>query len=158
MYGTMVMYGPTAFLTKVSILLILSRVFSPYRTIVIFIYVFLGTMLAYYIPAVIVKVRICLPISYFWLGSPSNGSCLDDRAIFLADAIMSVVSDLMILCLPVILTRSLQMSTKKKMRVIGILGAGGLACASGVIRLVLIIQSKGSPDQTYTFMRLNLWG
>ena len=152
------MYGPTAFLTKVSILLILSRVFSPYRKIVIFIYVFLGTMLAYYIPAVIVKVRICLPISYFWLGSPSNGSCLDDRAIFLADAIMSVVSDLMILCLPVILTRSLQMSTKKKMRVIGILGAGGLACASGVIRLVLIIQSKGSPDQTYTFRRLNLWG
>jgi hypothetical protein len=154
----MVMYGPTAFLTKISILLILSRVFSPYRKVVIFIYAFSGMMLAYYIPAVIVKVRICMPISYFWLGDLTHGTCLDDRAIILADAFMSVISDLTILALPMILTRSLQMSAKKKLRVIAILGAGGLACASGIIRLILIVQSKGSLDTTYDFMRVNLWG
>ncbi|EGC46940.1 integral membrane protein [Histoplasma capsulatum var. duboisii H88] len=82
-YGTMVIYGPAAFLTKASILLILTRVFAPYRK---------------------------------------------------------------------------TMSLKKKIRVIGILGAGGLACASSIVRLVLIVQKGNAKDQTYVFMQINLWG
>ncbi|EEQ89378.2 uncharacterized protein BDCG_04498 [Blastomyces dermatitidis ER-3] len=157
-YGTMVIYGPAAFLTKASILLILTRVFAPYRKTVRFIYVYFGVLLAYYVPAIIVKVRICMPISYFWMGQDSEGSCLDERAIILADAIISVVSDLTILVLPLLLTHSLQMSLKKKIRVIGILGAGGLACASSIVRLVLIVQKGNAKDQTYVFMQINLWG
>ncbi|EEH36837.2 hypothetical protein PAAG_07255 [Paracoccidioides lutzii Pb01] len=157
-YGTMVIYGPAAFLTKASILLILTRVFAPYRKTVRFIYVYFGVLLAYYIPAIIVKIRICIPISHFWMGQTSNGSCLDERAIILADAIISVVSDLTILILPLLLTHSLQMSLRKKIRVIGILGAGGLACASSVVRLVLIVQRGKAEDQTYVFMQINLWG
>ncbi|KLJ09909.1 hypothetical protein EMPG_14666 [Blastomyces silverae] len=157
-YGTMVIYGPAAFLTKASILLILTRVFAPYRKTVRFIYVYFGVLLAYYVPAIIVKVRICMPISYFWMGQDSKGSCLDERAIILADAIISVVSDLTILVLPLLLTHSLQMSLKKKIRVIGILGAGGLACASSIVRLVLIVQKGNAKDQTYVFMQINLWG
>lgn len=154
----MVLYGPTAFLTKVSILLILTRVFTPYNKMIVFIYVFFGILLAYYIPAIIIKIRICMPISHFWLEDASEGSCLDRSAIILADAIMSVISDLIILVLPMILTHSLQMSFKKRLRIICILGAGGFACASSIARLVLIVQTAGSEDQTYSFMRVNLWG
>ncbi|KAK2767930.1 hypothetical protein FQN53_006410 [Emmonsiellopsis sp. PD_33] len=157
-YGTMVIYGPAAFLTKASILLILTRVFAPFRNMVLFIYAYSAVLLAYYIPAIIVKVRICMPVSHFWLGGSSKGSCLDERAIILADAIMSVLSDLTILFLPLFLTHSLQMPTKKKMRVVGILGAGGLACASSIVRLVLIVQKGNSQDQTYAFMEINIWG
>ncbi|EEH23232.2 hypothetical protein PABG_05443 [Paracoccidioides brasiliensis Pb03] len=157
-YGTMVIYGPAAFLTKASILLILTRVFAPYRKTVRFIYIYFGVLLAYYIPAIIVKIRICIPISHFWMGQTSNGSCLDERAIILADAIISVVSDLTILILPLLLTHSLKMSLRKKIRVIGILGAGGLACASSIVRLVLIVQRGKAEDQTYVFMQINLWG
>ncbi|EEH49680.2 uncharacterized protein PADG_05759 [Paracoccidioides brasiliensis Pb18] len=154
----MVIYGPAAFLTKASILLILTRVFAPYRKTVRFIYIYFGVLLAYYIPAIIVKIRICIPISHFWMGQTSNGSCLDERAIILADAIISVVSDLTILILPLLLTHSLKMSLRKKIRVIGILGAGGLACASSIVRLVLIVQRGKAEDQTYVFMQINLWG
>ncbi|PGH01384.1 hypothetical protein AJ79_07925 [Helicocarpus griseus UAMH5409] len=157
-YGTMVVYGPAAFCTKASLLLILTRVFAPYRRTIRFIYIYFGFLLTYYIPAIIVKVRICMPISHFWKGHPSQGSCLDERAIILADAIMSVASDLTILILPLILTHSLQMSLKKKLRVIGILGAGGFACASSIVRLILIVQRGNAKDQTYAFVQINLWG
>ncbi|KAL2010670.1 hypothetical protein VTN00DRAFT_6477 [Thermoascus crustaceus] len=157
-YVTMVMYGPTAFLTKVSILWIMVRVFNPYRKTVYFIYFLLGVMLAYYIPAVIVKIRICAPIARFWMGDEVGGSCLNERAIILADAVISMISDLTILILPLPLTMSLQMSTKKKLRVMGVLGAGGLACASSIIRLVFIVQYGNSPDSTYEFMRINMFG
>lgn len=157
-YVTMVMYGPTAFLTKVSILLILTRVFEPFKKAVIFIYVFMGLMLAYYIPAIIVKIRICMPISYFWMGDEIEGSCLDQNKIILADAVMSVVSDLILLVLPIPLGWQLQIPMGKKMRVIGILGAGGLACASSIVRLVMIVQEANTTDSTYSFMRINMWG
>lgn len=153
----MVMYGPTAFLTKVSLLWIMTRVFSPYRKAVLFIYVFFVIMLLYYIPAVIVKIRICNPISRFWDDS-TPGSCLDQAAIILADAVVSVVSDMIILILPLPLTLSLQMAMRKKLRVMGILGAGGLACASSVVRLILILKTGQSKDGTYSFMRINMFG
>ncbi|PKX96578.1 putative integral membrane protein [Aspergillus novofumigatus IBT 16806] len=156
-YVTMVMYGPTAFLTKISLLWIMTRVFSPYRKAVLFIYVFLVIMLLYYIPAVIVKIRICNPIARFW-DENTNGTCLDQSAIILADAVVSVVSDMIILILPLPLTLSLQMAMRKKLRVMGILGAGGLACASSIVRLILILKTGQSKDGTYSFMRINMFG
>ncbi|GIJ85285.1 hypothetical protein Asppvi_004141 [Aspergillus pseudoviridinutans] len=153
----MVMYGPTAFLTKISLLWIMTRVFSPYRKAVLFIYAFLVIMLLYYIPAVIVKIRICNPIGKFW-DDTTHGTCLDQSAIILADAVVSVVSDMIILILPLPLTLSLQMSMRKKLRVMGILGAGGLACASSVVRLILILKTGQSKDGTYSFMRINMFG
>ena len=156
-YVTMVMYGPTAYITKFCLLWIMTRVFSPFRKAVIFIYVFMGVMLAYYIPAVIVKIRLCNPISKFW-NDDIEGSCMDQNAIIMADAIISVSSDLIVLLLPLPLTLSLQMPNKKKMRVIAILGAGGLAVASSIIRLVMTVVNATSKDTTLAFMRVNMLG
>ncbi|OQD81246.1 hypothetical protein PENANT_c028G02056 [Penicillium antarcticum] len=156
-YVTMVMYGPTAYLTKVCLLWIMTRVFSPFRKCIIFIRIFMGIMLAYYIPAVIVKIRICNPIPRFW-DPKVAGTCLDKNSIILADAVVSVVSDLIVLILPIPLTLSLQMSTKRKMRVMGILGAGGLAVASSIIRLALIMVTGQSADASFAFMRINMLG
>jgi hypothetical protein len=153
----MVMYGPTAYLTKVCLLWIMTRVFSPFRKCIIFIKIFMGIMLAYYIPAVIVKIRICNPIPRFW-DDTIAGTCLDKNSIILADAVVSVVSDLIILILPIPLTWSLQMSTKRKMRVMAILGAGGLAVASSIIRLALIVVTGQSTDVSFAFMRINMLG
>lgn len=153
----MVMYGPTAYITKFCLLWIMTRVFSPFRKAVIFIYVFMGIMLAYYIPAVIVKIRLCNPISKFW-NTGIEGTCMDENAIILADAVVSVTSDLIVLLVPLPLTLSLQMSNKKKMRVIAILGAGGLAVASSIIRLTLIVITAKSKDLTLAFMRVNMLG
>lgn len=153
----MVLYGPTAYLTKVCLLWIMARVFSPFRKCVMFIKIFMGVMLAYYIPAVIVKIRICSPVARFW-DENIDGTCLDQTAIILADAVVSVVSDMIVLILPLPLTLTLQMSGKKKLRVMGILGAGGLAVAASIIRLALIVITGQSKDVSLAFMRINMLG
>lgn len=135
----------------------MTRVFSPFRKTVIFIYAFMAVMLGYYIPAVIVKIRICDPISRFWDRSV-HGTCLDETSIILADAVVSVVSDLIILIMPLPLTMSLQMANKKKIRVMGLLGAGGLAVTATIIRLALIVTTGQSKDSTFAFMRINMLG
>jgi hypothetical protein len=153
----MVMYGPTAYLTKVCLLWIVMRVFSPFRKCVIFIRIFMGIMLAYYIPAVIVKIRICSPIARFW-DQKIDGTCLDESSIIMADAVVSVVSDMIVLLLPLPLTLTLQMNTRRKMRVMCILGAGGLAVAASIIRLALIVVTGQSKDVSLAFMRINMLG
>ncbi|KAE8365073.1 hypothetical protein BDV27DRAFT_144772 [Aspergillus caelatus] len=142
-YGTMIIYGPAAYLTKVCLLWIMTRVFHPFRKAVIFIYLFLGLMLAYYVPALIVKICICIPISKFWAPA-TPGRCLDQSKITLADAVISVVSDLIVLIIPLALVSTLHLPTRKKVRVIALLSAGGLACASSIARLIrAVIYGQG---------------
>ncbi len=76
----------------------------------------------------------------------------------MSDSIISVISDLAILVLPLPLTWSLQMPRKKKIRVIGLLGAGGLATAFSVYRLALIIHNGQSQDATVVLIKVILSG
>lgn len=50
------------------------------------------------------------------------------------------------------------MSTKKKIRVAAVLGAGGFAVLASIIRVVLIVVTGQSKDITLAFMRINMLG
>lgn len=155
----MVMYSPLALAVKVSILFILVRIFAPYRKVVVFIYVFLSVLLAYTIAATIAKICICMPIGSFWLGTDvTHGHCLKELEIFLTDGVVSMVSDLAILILPLTVIWRLQLSMKKKLRVMAILAAGGMVCVATIVRLIWIIQYRDSIDQTYALKRIDLCG
>ncbi|KAL2823296.1 hypothetical protein BDW59DRAFT_163458 [Aspergillus cavernicola] len=155
-YVATVLYCPMALLTKVALLSILIRIFAPYKSKILFIYIFLGAIALYYTIAEIVKIRICDPVPAYWTGAPA--SCLDQRAALIADSVISMVSDILILVLPLPLTWSLQMSRNKKLRVIGMLSAGGLATAFSIYRLVLVLRDGSSPDITIVFICVILSG
>lgn len=159
-YIATTLYCPMALFVKIALLSILTRIFSPYRSKVWFIYIFLGCLCTYYIIALIIKIRMCDPVPYYWLGSEleGGGTCLDQTAALIADSVISLVSDLIILILPMPLTWSLQMSRNKKLRVIGLLSAGGLATAFSVYRLILVVRDGESADQTIVFTCVILSG
>lgn len=139
-----------ALFTKFALLSILIRIFKPYKSKIIFIYVLLGCLTVYYITAEGIKLGMCNPVEAYWTGAPAF--CLDQQAALLSDSVISVVTDLIILILPLPLTWSLQMKTSKKLRVIGMLSAGGLATAFSVYRLVLVITQGSSKDMTMVFV------
>lgn len=155
-YIATILYCPMALFVKIALLAILTRIFAPFRGKVWFIYIFLGCLCCYYTVALIVKIRICGPIPRYWLGDQVPGTCLDQTAALIADSVISVVSDLIILILPLPLTWSLQMSRNRKLRVIGLLGAGGLATGFSLYRLVLVL--RGSSDEGLMFIRVILSG
>ncbi|KAL4865003.1 hypothetical protein BDV12DRAFT_156635 [Aspergillus spectabilis] len=156
-YVATVLYCPMALLVKIALLSILIRIFAPYKSKIRFIYGFLGALAVYYIIAEIVKIRMCDPVPAYWTLDP-NASCLDQQAALIADSVISVVSDVLILVLPLPLTWSLQMSRNKKLRVIGLLSAGGLATAFSIYRLVLVLRDGRSPDMTIVFTCVILSG
>ena len=83
---------------------------------------------------------------------------MNQRILFTADTCMSAVSDLAILSLPIPLTWSLKVPLKKKLKIIALLGAGGVATASSIVRLVLVVYLGDSTDLTTSFVRFNLLG
>lgn len=147
-----------ALFVKIALLSILTRIFAPYRGKVWFIYIFLACLCCYYTVALIVKIRMCDPIPMYWLGNVPGGTCLDQTAALIADSVISVVSDIIILVLPLPLTWSLQMSRNRKLRVMGLLGAGGLATGFSLYRLVLVLSKGNSPDQSIVFICVILSG
>ncbi|KAL3418416.1 hypothetical protein PVAG01_10132 [Phlyctema vagabunda] len=148
-YAGVIAYGPATFLIKVTLLLVYVRVFSPFRKTIIFIYVFMAMLVAYYIPMQIIKMRLCYPIWKVWRDS-EDGTCLDIKKIFVADTVISSITDLAILIIPIPLTWSLQMAAQKRIRYVALLGAGGLATAASIARLVLLVKLGDSPDRTFT--------
>jgi hypothetical protein len=74
-----------------------------------------------------VKISTCNPIRLYWEFNRHDGTCLNRSAIIIADSVISVIIDLTILIFPIALTWTLHMSVAKKIHVIAILGAGGMA-------------------------------
>jgi hypothetical protein len=135
----------------------LARLFSPYRRLVTFIYIFIAVLAAYTIAALVVKTRICNPIKAFWLGTEAtNGTCLDVLKVFLADTTFSVITDLIIFALPMVVIPVLHLPLMNKLRVIALLAAGGLVCIVTIVRLVWVILYQNSVDTTWTTKRTDL--
>lgn len=143
--------------TKLALLIIIIRVFGPiHRKIVICMYVLVGVLVVYYVSGVFIKIFICWPISAYWTGD--KGKCMDQAAVVTCDAVVSVISDLVILLLPTPLTWSLQLPRRKRLRVSALLCAGGIATAFSIYRLVMIVEEHDSENQTIVFIQVILSG
>ncbi|OJJ32283.1 hypothetical protein ASPWEDRAFT_44375 [Aspergillus wentii DTO 134E9] len=152
-----VIYSPLILTVKLSILFMLARFFAPYPVPVYFIYIFSGVLVAYTIAATVVKIRICMPISAFWQGTEAtSGACLHVLKVFLSDTIFSVITDLVILALPIILIPLLHLPLMKKFKIVLILAAGGIVCVVTIVRLVWVIMYQNSTDTTWTSKRTDL--
>ena len=157
-YISTVFYAPLTLAVKMSLLLVLARIYRPFRG-VIAVHIILAMNALYYITILFVKAFACHPVSTYWkVVSEINGSCLDRSAIIIADSVISVVSDIAILVLPVIFTWPLKMPILAKIKVITILGLGGIAVGFSIYRLVLVIVMGENKDQTIFFMRVLLSG
>lgn len=153
----MVIYGPTVFATKASILFFLTRVFAPYERYCRFVYAFTLLMGCYYILMLVLKIFVCRPIHKFW-DPAADGQCFNQRALILADNVISLISDIAVLLIPCPLAQGLRVAAKAKFRIAAVFGAGGVACVCSFIRLIDIIKLGASTDQTFAFTLINLWG
>ncbi|EFY87935.1 integral membrane protein [Metarhizium acridum CQMa 102] len=156
-YAATLFYAPMTLAVKLALLVIIIRVFGTvHKKTLIGVYVLIGMLVAYYGSGFFIKLFICRPISAYWRGE--RDKCLNQSAIITSDAIISVISDLTILLLPTPLTWSLQLPRRKRLRVSGILCAGGIATAFGIYRLILIVTERNSANQTIVFVKVILSG
>ncbi|KAM0270413.1 hypothetical protein ACHAQH_009471 [Verticillium albo-atrum] len=155
LYASSIVYIPAAYLTKVTLLLLIARVFAVNERVAKGIHWFLWALLLLYTPVQTIKIIICIPVQSYW--DPSiSGRCINQRRVFIVDLSIAVMADLVILILPIPLAWSLNLPLKKKIKIMLMLGAGGAATAVTVFRLVRVVQFVGSKDVTADFGVLGL--
>ena len=150
LYVGTVVYCPAAYAIKVTLLLLTARIFSVRESISKAIHIFIVVLLIAYVPNQIAKTIICTPIKAYWDQSV-KGRCLQQRKIFIADTTLAIVTDLIVLILPIPLAWSLRYPTRAKIKIIALLGAGGIATAVSIFRLYNVIKFIHSTDVTLDF-------
>lgn len=147
------LYSPAAFFTKVTLLLLMARVFSVNKLVSRCIHIFIAILVLAYIPIEGLKIFICRPLSAFWdivetSGvTGSNGKCFDQSVLFMCDIIIAIITDFLILIVPIPLVWSMDTTRRQKIKYIILLGAGGGATAMTMMRAyynVKLMDSMGT--------------
>lgn len=113
------------FVTKLSIFLLYLRVFAPTRRGKTFVAVHLLIWfnLAFYLANFFLKIFQCVPRAKIW-DKHIEGHCININIPILVTAAINVVSDLLMLTVPIVCVWRLQMSVRKKVGVSAIFAAG----------------------------------
>ncbi|KAJ6109508.1 hypothetical protein N7486_001743 [Penicillium sp. IBT 16267x] len=117
-------------------------------------YVLLGTVIGYYTIITFIKIFICNPPSAYWSRSDiPNATCFSQPGVIIADSVIGTITDAAIFAFPVAFTCTLQMPFWKKVKVVVLLGLGGVAVAFSLYRLVIGIHEKVDAESTTKFMK-----
>ena len=120
-----IFYNSALFLIKLSVLLFYVRIFRTvgiYRTIF---WVVGLTLIAWWIGVNSIAILPCHPVRKAW--DPSvPGHCLDQETNFVATAISNIVTDIILLLLPVPILWTLHTGIRRRVYLVGVLTAGYL--------------------------------
>lgn len=113
--------------TKVAILLLYRRVFSPLaqglfeKTIRLFITI----LCLFYVATFFVKIFLCVPRARIWNKSVP-GTCLDNAAVLNTNGIFNLLTDVIILLIPLKAVWNLQLDRRRKIGVVMVFTLGFL--------------------------------
>lgn len=150
-YASTIVYCPAAFFTKTTILLLMARVFAVEVRVSKGIRIFVWVLLVAYIPIELLRIFTCYPIQTYWDPSVKNAHCLNQRKVFFCSLSLSILTDLIILLVPIPLTWRLQMPIRKKVKIVLLLGAGGIATGLTMFRVYKVALFLDSDDITVDY-------
>ncbi|KAJ6018380.1 hypothetical protein N7499_003694 [Penicillium canescens] len=152
-YVNQLVYNPALTVVKVSILIFLRRLESQSRVVNGLIWGAMAFVVGLFIATLMVDIFQCRPVAYVYDMSIPGGTCIDQGGFYVSTAALNLLTDLVVLSIPIIITRSLQMPLRRKIAVCVILCLGGVATAIGVWRIVILAQvfltHKVNLDPTY---------
>ncbi len=126
-FSTSVLYFFTTCITKLSLLLLLHRIFAISRCFRIQIYTVEAAVGAFWISATVADLLNCVPLEWTWKnGNADPRYCISYNTFWLVTGIFESVIDLVILALPIGMVAQMQLNRRKKFGVVGIFLLGGL--------------------------------
>ncbi|CAN8106512.1 unnamed protein product [Discula destructiva] len=156
MYIATVHYCPAAFFIKATLLLMTARVFRVYERTARAVRWFTLALLIAYTPIQLVKTFVCVPVESFWDPTVKPTRCLNQAKAFFADLSLAIMTDAIILVVPILPIWRLSISARQKLKIVAMLSAGGVALAVTCYRMFLLSHYLGATDITSGFVYLNV--
>ena len=124
MFAYQVLYTVTTFAVKIAVLLLYRRIFSTARFKKATNYV-IAFNFACFLSFFLVVILQCNPVQSAWL-DPNDPSCIDRVPLFKAAGVLGVVTDFVVLMMPMLVVWKLNASRQRKVALTGMFLLGGL--------------------------------
>ncbi|KAG8162132.1 hypothetical protein KVR01_007897 [Diaporthe batatas] len=151
-------YAVAICVTKLAILCLYRRVFSMYprSTFDATVIMMAILLVLYYVATVIAKIWECVPRSRAWDQS-IPGHCIDILMLVNVDGVFNVVTDFIMVIMPLRVVWNMNMKFLKKVHVVLAFTFGMCAPAFSLVGTVVRIQGHKNPDKTWVQPKVIMW-
>ncbi|CAF9934880.1 hypothetical protein IMSHALPRED_009873 [Imshaugia aleurites] len=153
-----IIYGPIIAIAKLAILLQYKRLFVAHKRNFVFygVHVLIWTNMVFYLIETFLEIFACTPREKIW-NPLTPGHCIGIENNYIAIGAWNVLSDFLILILPMVAIWNLQMANARKIGVAAVFATGLFACVASVVRLAYTIDLLYTSDETYSIIKVGLW-
>ncbi|KAI0017938.1 hypothetical protein F4780DRAFT_781792 [Xylariomycetidae sp. FL0641] len=100
----------------------------------------------------------CHPIEAGWDPTlAATAECLNRSAIYVGIAVLGIVTDVILLVLPIPTIMKLQIRTKQKVSLVLLFVVGSITVVTSIVRLIILLPSITAVDQTRALASGQLW-
>ncbi|KAJ0117535.1 integral membrane protein [Diaporthe amygdali] len=149
------LYGLTLMFVKLAVLRFYSRIFAPSAWVTWSVRVTAAAVVMWMVSVVLETFLLCRPLAFNW-DTTIDGVCGDRNAVFVIAGVTNMVTDFMVLLLPVPCIWKLQMPVGQKIGLLLVFCMGILITAISIVRLqsLMVISFE---DPTWTLPMGLLW-
>ncbi|KAH7359817.1 hypothetical protein BKA66DRAFT_426625 [Pyrenochaeta sp. MPI-SDFR-AT-0127] len=140
---------------KVSLILFYLQIFKTRRFAMIA-KVVLGYIVINSAIIFLMTIFICTPVDSFW-NRDIKGKCMNQEALALANSGSAILQDLILLILPMVFIKNLQMKRYRKIAVGFMFSIGSFGCIATIVRLHTLLIFKVSIDPTWDYVPVTVW-
>ncbi|TVY20112.1 hypothetical protein LARI1_G001932 [Lachnellula arida] len=151
-------YGIEILLCKLTILMMYRRVFVPHRWgfFDIVLRTFEAILIFFYFSITVVKIFECNPRARIW-NKKLHGTCINIDTMLNSSGLFNMITDILILLVPIKSVWKLQMKKAKKLRVVLVFTFALIAPVFSLIGFLVRERISHSPDATYNQPLVLLW-
>lgn len=125
LFASQFVYVALIAMIKTSVILMYLRIF-PSENFRIYAFILQAVVIAWAIAICFVAIFQCSPIEKAWLGQLVEGHCIDIGASFIGNAVPNIITDIAILCLPIVQVWKLQMNLTQRLSICFVFLLGSL--------------------------------
>ncbi|KAF1362387.1 hypothetical protein EJ07DRAFT_12641, partial [Lizonia empirigonia] len=151
-----ILYCPFLAAAKFSLLFFYLRL-SLLRWFRIAVYANMFLVVGYNIALIFPLIFTCNPVIKNFDVFVQGGSCLHRTPLYMATAVLNMITDIILLVLPIPMIIKLQMPKVQKAGLICIFGVGSATCITSAVRLVLLFPMLKTIDQTWAIVTPGIW-
>ncbi|KAF2470810.1 GPCR, PTH-type, partial [Lindgomyces ingoldianus] len=126
---------------KISILLFYYHLFSINERFRQSILIMIATISAWWFSSLVCQILATDPIDASWKNAARAKHRFNFNAWYISYSGLSIFFDIVVLCFPIPMIKSLHINTKKKISILGIFWLGGFVCVSAIVRFVFLYNS-----------------
>ncbi|KAI3392596.1 hypothetical protein diail_5470 [Diaporthe ilicicola] len=142
-------YMVTHWTIKMTFLIFYLRL-SPNKRFRVWCFATMGLNTAFMVINWLLALLQCIPLdAYFHPAAHPDAKCIDKGVLLLGPSILNIITDVIILVLPIRTIWKLNMSRRKKIAVTGVLGFGASSVIVAACRFIVLAELGATDDPSY---------